>query len=186
MNFIDKEIKKFIEKVEEEEEKLFIPNEDLVLKEIDNLNKNIINLFKDEREDDILVINNLKYQMRIQEGREKNIVLSLINILDSIDWLLRNALIFSNEGMKKSIKTTNILINRELENMKLIRTPEVGDLYNENYHVCLGYKKSEKLIDKQIIEVIKKGYIFRDKVIRQSEVIVVNNSMEENDEYNRN
>lgn len=130
-------------------------------------------------------IQDLKLRERIQLDRENNMIAGLINILDSISWLLETSMIFTNEGLKGSIDTTKKLIKRELEKIKIVEIASIGDLYNEDNHICIAYKKDNNLMDNQITEIIKNGYRFKDKIVRQAEVIVVNNSVEVSCEYNR-
>lgn len=153
---------------------------DKQLKISENLldNNHKINLYIDQIQD-------LKLRERIQLDRENNMISGLINILDSISWLLENSMIYTNDDLKGSIDTTRKLIKRELEKIKIVEIASVGDLYNEDNHICIAYKKDNNLMDNQITEIIKDGYRFKDKIIRQAEVIVVNNSVEVNCEYNR-
>lgn len=153
---------------------------DKQLKISENLldNNHKINLYIDQIQD-------LKLRERIQLDRENNMMSGLINILDSISWLLENSIIYTNDDLKGSIDTTRKLIKRELEKIKIVEIASVGDLYNEDNHICIAYKKDNNLMDNQITEIIKDGYRFKDKIIRQAEVIVVNNSVEVNCEYNR-
>lgn len=87
--------------------------------------------------------------------------------------------------MIKSIEASIKIINRELENMKVKRTGEKGELFNENYHECIGYRRETEMCNNEILRVIKHGYLYKDKVFRYAKVIIVNNNLEENNEFNR-
>lgn len=124
-------------------------------------------------------IDDMKLKERIAKDRQEKLIFSLINILDGIDWYIETSLVFSNESVNKSVLATKQIIKRELESIKLTSTPNIGDLFNENYHFCAGNKSDSNFADNQIVEVIKKGYIYNDKVFREAEVIVVKNNMED-------
>lgn len=113
---------------------------------------------------------------RIQKVREKNLVLGVINLLDSVEWLLNMSMIFSNEGLKETINTSKIIMKKELDNMKILSTANVGELFNDNLHSCVGYKENENMFENQILSVVKRGYKYRDEIIRLAEVIVVKNN----------
>ena len=132
-------------------------------------------------------VSQLQLQVRIEKDKEKSLVRSLVNILDSLEWLLNGNFSVLNEELKQPISSTKKIIKRELENIGVVNTPNLGDLYNENFHICIGYKEDIDYLDNQISEIIKSGYIFEGEVLRLAEVIVVNNQdLEVRNEYNRN
>lgn len=132
-------------------------------------------------------VSQLQLQVRIEKDKEKSLIRSLVNILDSLEWLLNGNFSVLNEELKQPISSTKKIIKRELENIGVVNTPILGDLYNENFHICIGYKEDIDYLDNQISEIIKSGYIFEGEVLRLAEVIVVNNQdLEVRNEYNRN
>lgn len=205
---VDKEIREYIEestksdKIDENiVENINIYNsinnikeciEDLSVKEegtfklIDKYTKNNVSLVNklSELETYSRIIDELKLNERIQKDRENKFMTSLINILDGVDWVLEKN-VFIKEEANKSIKTTKKLIKKELSSMNIMSTAKVGDIYDEENHICLGYKRELGYTYNQISDVIKQGYKYKGKILRQAEVIVVNNNMEGKYEYNR-
>lgn len=121
------------------------------------------------------IVDEVKLNERIQKEREERLIHGIINILDSIDWLLNNPNLLNNESIEGSITASKKIIKRELDDMKISDIAKVGDIFNERLHTCIGYQGNKELVDDQILAVIKNGYTFRDQVVRLAEVIVVKN-----------
>ena len=177
---IDKEIENYIKKIELSDLNISekVGNQELYDK-VDEIDRKIHRISEVELNKYNSIISNLRLKERIQNSREEKLIASIINILDSIDWIFNSTLILENEALGKTVVATKKLINRELQNSNIVSTGEKGELYNENYHVCLGYSSNKSLTENEILENIKKGYIYKDKIVRQAQVIVVDNKGDE-------
>lgn len=173
---IDRHIEQYIDKLSEAQP-ILLSGHNIVEEMCDEIKK--ISEVSDKIDNYNSNIEKMKLNERIAKDGEEKLIYSLINILDSIDWYIDTSLVFTNAGLNKSVSATKQIIKRELESIKLTTTPNPGDLFNENYHFCVGNKSVETLADNQIAEVIKKGYIYKDKVFREAEVIVVKNNVED-------
>ena len=56
--------------------------------------------------------------------------------------------------------------------LELLEIPAVGLLFNENYHDCVDIKNNPEKEDFEVLEVLRKGYVYKGKVIRAAEVII--------------
>lgn len=178
-----KSIDRYLEEIEKYfENDLEITEESQLFKNVEDINKDInnisIKLKKIESNEENFkksLINEYKLKNRIIREREKKIVGSLINIMDNIEEFLKE------ESLnKKKATLINKIIKREFENINLRKTSKVGELYNEEYHMCIGYEKDLDKEEGQILEVIRQGYIYRNNIVRQAEVIINNKKGEEN------
>lgn len=182
MDKIQEELLSYIKELTENNKKAKVSYDiNEIRRSLTSVNKNIERLHGYED-----TMSQMKLKERIQENREDKLIISIIRILDSIDWLLNSSSDNGNESLLKSVEATKRMITRELQSIKLIATPEKGDFYNENYHICIGYKKEPGRPNNEVLEIVKKGYIYRDRILRPAEVIVVNNNeVEETYERNR-
>lgn len=169
------------------------------IKKINKLENDVFNLMKldikggelilnkiSNNENYLSIIDEIKLQSRIQDDREKKLISALVNIVDSIDWLIEKDIILENKAGMKSIEATKKIIEKELFKINIFKMGNVGDIYDEEEHICLGYKNGQEKDFNEIIEVVKKGYKYKDKILRQAEVIVVKNNLEDNYEYSGN
>lgn len=178
-----KEVERYLEEIEGYFEKnISFNRENPLVKKVENINENIEgialkveNIKVTEEEFRKTLINEYKLKERIRKDREKKIVLSLISILDNVDCFLKE----EKDLNERRVSLIKKLIKRELENANIRSISKVGELYNEEYHMCIGYLEKNDKEDKEILEVIREGYIYRGNLVRQAEVIINNRGREE-------
>ena len=119
----------------------------------------------------------LKIKNKKLKYRENNILAAIINILDSLEWIFKYD--FKTEALNNSIKLTEKKIKKELQKINLVEVACVGDFFDEEHQICLSYKEDGTLEDNMIYDVIKKGYKVGDSILREAEVVVINNVREE-------
>lgn len=107
-------------------------------------------------------LHSINLEKRLIEEENKKIINCIISIIDAFEPLIENN---ESDVIRK-------IIDRELKDIKIFSLCEIGDLYNENYHKCVGYIENNNKIKGEILEVLKKGYIYNNQVIRIAEVIV--------------
>jgi len=56
--------------------------------------------------------------------------------------------------------------------------PVTGDKYVAGKHYCIGTKENDRLPDGVVLELVKKGYIRNDELLRPANVILVGNQKE--------
>ena len=111
------------------------------------------------------------YKKRIAKDQE-NIAISAIsmfalNILPVID-SFDNAL--SQDPNSKNLKTLYDQLLTSLEAIEIIEVPGVGSSFDPNFHEAMEH--TGEGINEQVIEVLRKGFIFREKLIRPALVKV--------------
>lgn len=181
---VDESIYKEFDLVKEYQNKIVNNNIDIENKLNQNtkITSNILNDINSKSEINEQ-LEELKLKNRILLNRENKIFMGIINILDSIDW------IFKLDGelynISSSMKLTKKLIKRELDKMSISELANEGELYNDEHQICIDYRVKLGHDDNEIYEVIKKGYGIGDKVLRQAEVIVIDNKRGEINGDNR-
>ena len=142
-------------------------------KEVDKLKKEII-----EKDQQLLrsIADFQNYQKRMKKElilREEETKKKYITELIDLNELLKKALEDNNpkEGLK--LMVYNIENFFEKENIKYIDC--VGKKFDHNLHHAITTINKKNYEDNTIIEEVKKGYMFNEKLLRPSHVIVVKN-----------
>lgn len=151
-------------------------------KKITEQNKEILSFLEDkwwstiEKQNSDIVL--LKREIKILQDREDRFLKSVIKILDSIEWLNKYIKLFSNDSLESSVNSSMKLINKELFNINITTIGVIGELFNENIHQCIDYVADNNKNQYEIVDVIKRGYMFKGQVLRTAQVVVVNNEEE--------
>ena len=126
---------------------------------------NIQNIFERERED-------LKQNLTAQIAK---------HILDVSDNLKRisEAAEKSNDikAIIEGIEMTNKEIGKVLSSLEIKKLEVIGRVFDPNIHEFGGSREIPELEDNIIIDVIRDGYIFKNKVIRPA-IVIVNSKKE--------
>lgn len=111
-------------------------------------------------------------EIKVLKGIENNFVKNLIGILDELERLKGYANLSKNEKLMETLDRNFKVIKKHLFEMDIQEIPTEGMLFHENYHNCVDVIFNEEKDDFEVVEEIKKGYAYKGKVIRASEVII--------------
>ena len=103
---------------------------------------------------------------------EKLFLRNIIKILDELERLKEYGDISGNEKLSKTLERNFKAIKKYMLELELLEIPTVGLLFNENYHDCVDIKNDSEKEDFEVLEVLRKGYVYKGKVIRAAEVII--------------
>ena len=93
-------------------------------------------------------------------------------LLSPIDNLQR-ALQHSDEDVPKSLLELVLKeINQAFSNSNVKEINPIGEKFNPNFHEALSVLNDQKKDPDQVLEVIQKGYLIEDRVIRPALVVV--------------
>lgn len=113
-----------------------------------------------------------KNEIKVLKHIENNFVKNLIGILDELERLKGYGKLSGNERLIETLERNFKVIKKYLLEMDIQEIPTEEMLFNENYHNCVDVAFDEKKDDFEVIEEIKKGYVYKGKVVRASEVII--------------
>ena len=149
---------------------------------LDTSSKDILNFLQEKWWGTVEKQNNeilfLKREIKTLKDRESKFQKALIKILDSIEWINKYIKVFTNNSVENTVNTSMKVINKELSGIQINIIGKVGELFDESIHNCIDVVKDETKVEYEIIEVIKKGYMFKGQVLRPAQVIVVSNEEE--------
>ena len=97
------------------------------------------------------------------EIREKRLVKSIISIVDNIKYIY--------EAMNNLLNT----VKRAMVNVDILLIDGKETFFDESLHECVSTIWNDERKDYEINEVLKFGYIYKGKVERTAQVVVVKN-----------
>ncbi len=104
----------------------------------------------------------------------------IIKLLPVVDDLERSLLHIENtkdsEAIKKGIKLVYDKLIKILTDQGVNKIEAVGSTFNVDYHDALLQKKADNVPPHTVLEEVETGYIYKDRVIRHSKVIVSDES----------
>ena len=103
---------------------------------------------------------------------EKLFLKNIIRILDELERLKEYGDTSGNEKLSKTLERNFKAIKKYMLELELLEIPTVGLLFNENYRDCVDIKNDSEKDDFEVLEVLRKGYVYKGKVIRAAEVII--------------
>ena len=116
----------------------------------------------------------------------------IIKLLPAVDDFERSLQHIENakdsEAIKKGIKLVYDKLIKILTDQGVIKIEAVGNPFDVDYHEALLQKKAENVPPHTVLEEVETGYMYKDRVIRHSKVIVSDESSEElkdSDEKNK-
>lgn len=103
--------------------------------------------------------------------RAQNLATGLLNSLDNLDRALE--IETQDEGMKKGIEMVREGMIHALKEANVIEIEALGEMFDPNKHQAVQtIPASEGQKSDEIIQVLQKGYILHDRVLRPTMVIV--------------
>lgn len=146
------------------------------LKDIDMANKKTylsVNLLSSELEEKQNQINDLKRELRIIENQEMKLAKKVANVLDQIDYLERYVSKTNNEPLIQNLEQSMKVIKKELREANFEQIPDVGELFDSESHDCVKAIENNNFKKYEIVDVIRKGYKYKGKVVRIASVVAV-------------
>lgn len=133
----------------------------------------LLDEYKEEIDINKAEILNLKRALREKEDLESNIIKTIINVLDEYNYALDFYKKSNNKEVYENLNKTKKIIDKEIMGIGLIEIKsEVGDFMSEEYHNPLRGIEHEEFDKYQIVELVKRGYTYKGKKIREANVVV--------------
>jgi len=122
------------------------------------------------------------YRKKVQKDKDELIKYSnesmayeLLPVLDSMDMALKHAAEGNTEtaqSLMRGVENTFRELSRTLEKFGLTPIEAKGTAFDPSYHHAMSRVEREDMEENMIVEELRKGYTFRDKVLRPSFVSV--------------
>lgn len=123
-------------------------------------------------------------QLNLFKYAAESFIIKLLPVIDDFERSLQHIdSAKNNESLKEGIKLVYDKFIRVLEDQGIHKIEAVGKPFDVNFHEALMQRKTDQAEPHTVIDEIQPGYLYKDKVIRHSKV-VVNESSEESIEMN--
>lgn len=166
----EKEIKKSEERAEVKEEK--VDFEELLAQEQKAHEELKQQFMRIAAEYDNFRKRSVKEKEQIYPEAISYAVSQFLSVADSAQAAM--ALDIKDSECKKGIELINRSINSALANLKVEEFGAVGDIFDPQKHNAVLHIEDENLKEGEIVEVLQKGYLLNQKVIRHAMVKVAN------------
>ncbi len=100
-----------------------------------------------------------------------DLILSLLNVVDNFE----RALVLDDEAFKSYLDGFKLIYNQVIDILNSYEVKEIEALdktFDPMYHQSVATKKDDTKESGVVLEVFKKGYTYKDKVLRPAMVII--------------
>jgi molecular chaperone GrpE len=119
-------------------------------------------------------------QLNLIKYAAESFIIKLLPVIDDFERSLEHIdTAKSNEGLKEGIKLVYDKLMKVLDDQGVKKIDSVGKPFDVHYHEALLQRKDDKVEPHTVLEEVEKGYLYKDRVIRHSKVIVSEDSSEE-------
>lgn len=119
------------------------------------------------------------YKKRVNKDKEEifkygneSILYELLPVIDNLEMALKHATNSVSEGLVQGIEITLKELQRTLEKFGLSPIEANGKPFDPLVHHAMTQIERDDVDEKTVVEEFRKGYMFRDKVLRPSLVAV--------------
>ena len=129
------------------------------------------------------------YKKRVQKDKEElvkyaneKIIYELLPVIDSLEMALEHSKNGAPGGIIQGVENTLKELLRILEKFGLTPIEATDKPFDPSVHHAMSVVEKEDVDENRVVEVYRKGYMFRDKVIRAALVGVSKKSCETKEE----
>lgn len=137
------------------------------------------------------------YKKRVNRDKEElvkygneSLIYELLPVIDNLDMALKHSTDDASSGLVQGVELTLKELQRTLEKFGLTPIEATGRPFDPLVHHAMTLVERDDMEEKIVVEEFRKGYMFRDKVLRPSLVAVskkpgvVKEEREEEEEIN--
>ncbi len=122
-------------------------------------------------------------QLNLLKYAAESFIIKLLPVVDDFERSLQHIEISSdNESIATGLKLIYDKLVKVLEDQGVKKIEAVGQPFDVNFHEALLQRKAKNVAPHTVLDEMEKGYIYKDRVIRHSKVVV----SEEQDEQQGN
>ncbi|HAK89211.1 MAG: nucleotide exchange factor GrpE [Nitrospirae bacterium GWC2_46_6] len=119
------------------------------------------------------------YKRKVQKDKEElikysneSLMYEILPALDNLEMALRHSEGGNSEPLAKGVENTLREMNRILEKFGLTAIEAMGKPFDPAYHHAMSQIERDDMDNNTVVEELRKGYIYNEKVLRPSLVAV--------------
>ena len=113
----------------------------------------------------------IKERDDISRRCNEELVTALLPTLDNLETAFKHAQ-DASEALQQGVEMTMREFRRTLEKFGLKPIDALGQPFNPEFHHAIAQEDRDDVPDKTVVEELRSGYLFNDRVIRASMVVV--------------
>src|SRR3972149_1328858 len=126
-------------------------------------------------------------QLNLIKYAAESFIIKLLPVIDDFERSLEHIdTAKNNDALKEGIKLVYDKLLKVLDDQGVKKIESVGKPFDVHYHEALMQKKADKVEPHTVLEELEKGYLYKDRVIRHTKVIVSEDSSEESVDTEKN
>ena len=129
------------------------------------------------------IVKGLREKAQIKDNEIKSMINTIISISDIFDYINGYALKSNNENLKDQFKLVSQQIGEKLaQNSITVIGLEDGE-FDLRVHQPLSVEWHRDKPENVILQVVKKGYIYKGNVLRKAEIVINKKSKDEGNDF---
>lgn len=121
-------------------------------------------------------------QLNLIKYAAESLIIKLLPVVDDFERSLQHLNAQDTESLKKGVQLIYDKLMKVLQEQGVQKIDSVGKPFDVNLHDALMQRKDDTSEPHTVLDEIEKGYIYKDRVIRHSKVIVNEGSSDETSE----
>ena len=117
-------------------------------------------------------------QLNLIKYAAEPFIIKLLPVIDDFERSLDH-IDSANEALKQGLKLVYDKLIKVLEDQGVKKIEAVGKPFDVHFHEALMQRKDDKADPHTVLEELEKGYLYKDRVIRHSKVVVSEDTSEE-------
>lgn len=100
-----------------------------------------------------------------------DVLKSVLEILDNLDRTL-DEIDFESDEVKEGVEMIQRQVEKLLNNQGVERMEAQGDVFEPKEHEAMMQKETEEYDQRRVLDVVRSGYHFHDRILRPARVVV--------------
>lgn len=118
------------------------------------------------------LIDTAENKLSHQKTEISKLLSAVIEICDLTEDMYLYSLNSSNESFSNQVGLQWSMLQQALAKSGVMRIGSIGDIYDRQLHNVKEVRQDPGYVRGQVIEILKSGYGYKDKIIRKAEVII--------------
>ena len=117
-------------------------------------------------------------QLNLIKYAAESFIIKLLPVIDDFERSLEH-IDSANEALKEGLKLVYDKLMKVLDDQGVKKIDAVGKPFDVHFHEALMQRKDDKAKPHTVLEELEKGYLYKDRVIRHTKVVVSEDTSEE-------